>query len=173
MVRQAAREASILILAAVAVALIVYAIRPDKIGSQPDTVQGDSGQLVSVENGPAEIALTDARRLFDDKQAVFADARHPADYAAGHIQGAINLYAPDPDDWLADLLVRVAPQTAIITYCDGADCHLATQLAELLALNGFTNVRYLRNGWTRWRESGYPAAAAEESGGAPVDKDPP
>ena len=50
----------------------------------------------------------------------------------------------------------VDPAKVIITYCDGEDCHLAPALAELLFFNGFNNVRYLRNGWTRWREGGFP-----------------
>jgi rhodanese-related sulfurtransferase len=44
----------------------------------------------------------------------------------------------------------------IITYCDGPNCHLAPELAEFLFFNGFDHVFYLENGWTRWRDHGYP-----------------
>ena len=156
MIKQAVKEASILILAAVAIAWAVYAVRPDKIGPAPETTDGTGSQPVAVAAAIPEIPIVDALRHFEAKTALFADARHPVDYKAGHIRGADNLYAFEPEPWLADWLIQVAPETLIITYCDGEDCHLATQLAELLTINGYTNVRYLKNGWTRWRERGYP-----------------
>jgi len=156
MMSQAVKEAVILSIVAVALAVAVYVVRPDKIGPAPGTVDGAGGQPASGEHGLAEIDIEDALRHLGEKGVIFADARHPADYEAGHIQGAVNLYASEPDAWLTDLLAGVDPQDLIITYCDGEDCHLATQLAELLILNGFVNVTYLKNGWTRWRQSGYP-----------------
>lgn len=156
MMKQAVKEAVILSIVAVALAVAVYVVRPDKIGPAPGTVDGADGQPSSVEQGFGEIGLEDALRHLGEKGVIFADARHPADYEAGHIQGAVNLYASEPDAWLSDFLAGVDPKDLIITYCDGEECHLATQLAELLALNGFENVTYLKNGWTRWREGGYP-----------------
>lgn len=156
MMKQAIKEAVILSIVAVVLAAAVYVVRPDKVGLAPGTVDDAGGQPATAEQGFAEISIDDARRHFGEKGVIFADARHPADYEAGHIQGAVNLYASEPDAWLTDVLAGVDPQDLIIAYCDGEDCHLATQLAELLVLNGFENVTYLKNGWTRWRESGYP-----------------
>jgi len=156
MFKRAVKEAVVIILAAVAVALAVYAIRPDQTGPAPGAVAPGDAPPATAAGGIVEISIEAAFDGFESKAAVFADARHPADYAAGHIQGARNLYPSDPEPSLADLLAHLDPAAPIVTYCDGDGCHLATQLAELLILNGFTNVAYLKNGWSRWRARGYP-----------------
>jgi rhodanese-related sulfurtransferase len=156
MVRQATREAFILILTAVGIALAVYALRPDKIGDLSAPVSGGADAGLSAEGAFSEISIEEAVRLFREKGAVFADARHQADFEAGHIKGAVHLYAADQDSWLPDFLAAHDPATTIVTYCDGEDCSLAPALAEFLFFNGFDHVRYLKNGWTRWREGGFP-----------------
>ena len=156
MVKQSVKEAFILVLVAVAIALAVYAVRPDKIGTIP--AAGISGNVPQTpqQGGIAEIPIDDALRRFEEKKAIFADARHKADFDAGHIKGAVHLYTDEQDVWLSGFLTVTDPSAMIITYCDGEACHLATELAELLSINGFDNVRYLRNGWTRWRDGGFP-----------------
>ena len=156
MLKQATKEALILIGTAVAIAMAVYAVRPDKIGINPVSPNEEVTQQLPAENGFSEISIDEALRLYEEKGAIFADARHSADFEAGHIQGAVHLYAADQDIWLPEFLAAIDPATVIITYCDGQDCHLAPALAELLVINGFDNVRYLKNGWTRWRDGGFP-----------------
>jgi rhodanese-related sulfurtransferase len=157
MMRQAVREAFILCFIAVVLALIVYAVRPDKIGPAPAASDSDGTGPIEPALGSAEISLDDAVRVFRDGGAIFADARHAADFESGHIKGALNLYAADQDAWLSDFLSDADPATVIVTYCDGQECHLAVDLAQLLSVNGFNKVFYLTNGWTRWRELGLPA----------------
>ena len=156
MVRQASREAVVLILLAVGIALAVYALRPDKIGDLPGAVNDAAIDGMSTEGAFSEIAIAEAVRLFRENRAVFADARHRVDFEAGHIKGAIHLYAADQDTWLPEFLTANDPATTIVTYCDGENCNLAPELAEILFFNGFEQVRYLKNGWTRWREGGFP-----------------
>ena len=156
MLKLAAKEALILIGTAVTIAIAVYAVRPDKIGINPASLNQDAAQQSLSESGFSEISIEDAVRLYQENGAIFADARHSADFEAGHIQGAVHLYTADQEIWLNEFLAATDPATVIVTYCDGADCHLAPALAELLFFNGFNNVRYLKNGWTRWREGGFP-----------------
>ena len=156
MMRQAVKEAFILCFIAGVLALIVYAVRPDKIAPAPSASDVAGPGPTHPELGYAEISLDDAERLFQDGGAIFADARHAADYDAGHIKGALNLSAADQGAWLSDVLSSTDPATVIVTYCDGQECHLAADLAQLLSVNGFDQVFYLTNGWTRWRESGLP-----------------
>ncbi len=155
MVKQAAKEAFVLILVAVGIALAVYAVRPDKIGLIPDAVNEGIARQSPTESGFTEISIEDALRLYKNKSVIFADARHAADFEAGHIQDAVHLYAADQDVWLSEFLAATDPAAVIVTYCDGQDCHLATELAQLLFFNGFDSVHYLKNGWTRWREGGF------------------
>ena len=156
MLKLAAKEALILIGTAVAVALAVYAIRPDRTAIFPAAVNPDAEERSQAESGFSEISLEDAVRLYQEQGAIFADARHAADFSAGHIKGAVNLYTADQEIWLPGFLAATDPTAVIIAYCDGERCHLAPALAELLFFNGFDNVRYLKNGWTRWREGGFP-----------------
>lgn len=156
MVKQAAKEAVVLIFIAVGIALSVYAIRPDKIGDVPAVENKGAGAQLSPEGAYSEITVEEAVRLYQEKQAIFADARHRADFEAGHIKGAVHLYAAEQDIWLPDFLAATDPSTVVVTYCDGADCHLAPELAEILFFNGFDHVRYLKDGWSQWHEGGFP-----------------
>ncbi|MBR9984988.1 MAG: hypothetical protein KFF68_03680 [Desulfosarcina sp.] len=67
MVKQATQEAVVLILVAVGLALVVYAVRPDKIGIIPAAVNVDSGQQSSSENEFSEISIEEAVRLMEFK----------------------------------------------------------------------------------------------------------
>jgi rhodanese-related sulfurtransferase len=155
-IKQAAKEVIVLVFAAVGIALIVNAVRPDKIRLSPVAVNPAATRQPAGEAGIAEVSLQEALYLYRKKGTIFADARHPTDFGAGHIKGAVNLYAADQDAWLPGFLSATDPDTVIVTYCDGESCHLARQLAELLYFNGFNHVRYLKNGWTRWHDRGLP-----------------
>lgn len=158
MVKQTIKEAAVLILVAAGIALAVYALRPDKIRMMASESNNGPAQQSPEEIGFSQISVEEALRLYEEKKAIFADARHLSDFEAGHIKGAVHLYSADRDTWLPGFLRATSPDTVIVTYCDGEVCDLAPELAELLVLNGFVQVRYLENGWTRWRESGFPVA---------------
>ena len=156
MIRQSAKEAVILILVAIGIALAVYAVRPDKIPSEPTNAAKESALQPASSTGYSEITIDAAVRLYHENQAIFADARHVDDYEAGHIKGALHLFLAEQEAWLPDLIATTDPGTVIVTYCDGEDCHLAPELAEELFFNGFENVYYLKNGWRRWLENDLP-----------------
>lgn len=167
MFKQAVREAVVILITATLIALTVYALRPDKIGIAPPAV-GDGGAPTATTDQtlpaasatiPLEISIDRAKQLFDENGALFADARHPADFAAGHIHGARNLFMAEQEKWLPDLAAQTDPSQVVIAYCDGEHCHLAPELAEFLYFNGYDQVYYLKNGWTRWREHGFPVAS--------------
>lgn len=166
------REALVIVLTAVVVSGIVYGIRPDKISPDktgPNTPGGtaapasDETGKIDENTGYREISLEQARVLFDRPGTIFADSRHELDFSAGHIRDARHFFEEDQEVWLNAVLSETEPDTVIITYCDGDDCRLATDLAQLLVLNGFTRVYYLKNGWTRWREKGFPTATGKET----------
>jgi rhodanese-related sulfurtransferase len=100
------------------------------------------------------ITLEEAKELWRAGAAVFLDARAADDYAAGHIAGALNLSAARFEEKYPELAPRLAPETRIVAYCDGADCDLSQQLTGRLAELGHTNVQILPNGWTIWRQAG-------------------
>ena len=157
MVKQVVREALILVVVSFAVAFIVYSVRPDKIEPAPSKGNGPVASSHAGSDHIRDISLLDAVQHFNRGSAVFVDARHPTDFDAGHIRGAVNLYLADQEKWLSDFMASTDPAKVIVAYCDGEACHLAPDLAEFLFFNGFDNVYYLKNGWSVWKEAGYPA----------------
>jgi 3-mercaptopyruvate sulfurtransferase SseA len=50
----------------------------------------------------------------------------------------------------------LAPDTAIVVYCDGTECELSHRVADKLHQLDYKNVRILLNGWTVWHGAGLP-----------------
>jgi len=63
---------------------------------------------------------------------VVIDARSPAEFAAGHLRGAVNLDRHDPG--LQRKLALLNPADSYVVYCNGG--HRAGQLREMLACLG-------------------------------------
>ena len=108
------------------------------------------------------IALDKAKELWGNGTALFIDARESADYEAGHIGNALNLPALSFERHFGAIAPMLSPESQIVLYCDGKECDLSHRLAESLRQRGFANVRILFNGWTAWRQAGFPT----EQGGS-------
>jgi rhodanese-related sulfurtransferase len=102
------------------------------------------------------ILLEKAKELWDSGTAIFLDAREPADYAAGHIGMAFNLPVLAFEKHFAEVAPMLTPESPVVVYCDGTECELSHRLAKNLQQVGYTNVHMLYNGWTVWKQSGFP-----------------
>jgi rhodanese-related sulfurtransferase len=109
------------------------------------------------------VTLQEAQELWSSGSAFFLDARAPADYAAGHIAGALSLPIEEFNDHFPPVAGILTPDATIITYCDGQECELSNRLMVRLRELGYHNVRHLMNGWTVWRTAGL----LTHSGGLP------
>lgn len=121
------------------------------------------------------ISLEEAKRLFENKTALFLDARPKEQYDDGHIQGALSLPQQEADSYFMDIAPKLEKSqlgnngnsderskgTVIITYCDGETYELSHDLALFLKEMGFDNVRVLVNGWSLWQEAGLPKEIGE------------
>ena len=107
--------------------------------------------------------LPDAKALFDQKAAVFIDARHKEDYDQEHITGALSLFVEDLDKLYDDVLGAIPKGRAMITYCSDPQCETAIKLADALVARGHTCVYILLEGMPGWKDAGYPVT----TGGAP------
>ncbi|MBF0303944.1 MAG: rhodanese-like domain-containing protein [Desulfamplus sp.] len=121
------------------------------------------------------ISLEEAKRLFENKTALFLDARRKEQYDEGHIQGALSLPQQEVDAYFMDIAPKLeesqldnndrgdgsSKSKVIITYCDGDTCELSHELALFLKEMGFNNVKVLVNGWSVWQEAGLPNEIGE------------
>jgi rhodanese-related sulfurtransferase len=103
------------------------------------------------------IALKEAKKIFDERGAVFLDSRSSADYRDSHIQGAREL----PLVSLVqnrDLAGKIIPDktASYIVYCSGEGCDLSVELAKELISLGYFNIKVLGEGYPGWAEARYP-----------------
>ncbi|MCA1785667.1 MAG: rhodanese-like domain-containing protein [Desulfobacteraceae bacterium] len=148
------RQTLFIILISIVLGAAVNLIRPDGIPFVESWSMAE--KLATEDGGTMAIPLEEAATLFADNAAVFLDARTPAEYDQGHIQGAVNLPWHDVDNYFETVIMTLDPEAMYITYCDGEACPLSHDLAALLKDLGFTRVKVLVNGWTLWKEHQLP-----------------
>jgi len=103
---------------------------------------------------PVDIRLDFAKALFDKKYR-FIDARDPADYNAGHIQGAMSIPYHDFDKYI-EVLDGLPKDHVYVIYCS-ASCDVSIDMAYAMAKMGFKKVYIFHGGWDEWKDAGYPA----------------
>jgi len=86
------------------------------------------------------------------------DVRYPADFAQGHVPGAINLPS---NKWTAAGAEKagLAKDGINYLYCYNPTCHLAAEAALQLAKLGYRVVE-VEGGWSTWVANGYRIAPA-------------
>jgi rhodanese-related sulfurtransferase len=79
------------------------------------------------------------------------DVRDAEQFAKGHIPGAVNI------EWRKVFAQRadLPKDKTILAYCNSGS--FASQVAQALRLDGFSNVRLLYGGYERWLQSQKPA----------------
>lgn len=113
-------------------------------------------RLKSPSGDRLDISLVEAKNLFFQKAAIMIDARPNDDYEKGHIRGARSLPWHEVDQRFMEVTKDISVNTPIITYCDGKTCRLSHDLANFILDMGFTNVKILVNGWTKWQNADLP-----------------
>ncbi len=153
---KACQQALFISVAAVALGLLVNALRPQGLDliQSSETVAPVTG--TGSINGPQPIELAIALEKLETGNAVFIDARSEYDYKAGHIQTARNLPEKTLDIWMPDFFNSTPPESSLVIYCSDPRCHLAERLATKLYEFGYPNVHILTAGWSAWQSSGYP-----------------
>jgi rhodanese-related sulfurtransferase/DNA-binding MarR family transcriptional regulator len=101
------------------------------------------------------VAQDELARRLRDGQVLVMDVRPEAEYAAGHIPGAVSV----PHDQLAARIAELPAGTDIVAYCRGRYCVFAPDAVRLLRARGFS-ARPLEGGLPGWRLAGLPVTAA-------------
>ncbi len=153
-VTRTVRQGFFILLISAVLGAAVNLVRPDSIPFVESWSMAD--KLVTEDGDTMAIPLEEAAALFADNAAVFLDARTPAEYDRGHIQGAVNLPWHDVDNYFETVIMTLDPEAMTITYCDGEACPLSHDLAVFLKDLGFTRVKVLVNGWTLWKNHQLP-----------------
>jgi DNA-binding transcriptional ArsR family regulator len=83
---------------------------------------------------------------------VLIDVRPGAEYASGHLRGAISI-PPNQLERLDDLVRTVEPGTDIVAYCRGPYCVFADDAIRYLGVRGRHAMRLL-DGVPEWRRAG-------------------
>jgi rhodanese-related sulfurtransferase len=160
-IRQALRQIPLLVIMAGTIALSVNYWR-----ETPLPLIGDwsaTARLTGQDGESLAIPLNEAKLLFQEKAAIFLDARPQLQYSDGHISGALSLPWQDVTNAFTDIATQLDGNDNIIAYCDGESCELSHDLALFLKDMGFINVRVLINGWTVWQDAGLPTEKAGEA----------
>lgn len=89
------------------------------------------------------------RRLLGAGTTVI-DARFALDFAAGHIEGAINIPVDSNDLKRQQRVADIPKNTRIVVYCQSAGCRFAELVAIALLGDGFDDVAIFKGGWREW-----------------------
>jgi rhodanese-related sulfurtransferase/predicted transcriptional regulator len=94
--------------------------------------------------------------LLKSGDALIIDVRPPAEYAAGHIAGAVNVPLATLSRRLADFPHR----KEVVAYCRGPYCMLAVEAVKRLRQRGY-RARRLEDGFPEWKAEGRPVAVGK------------
>jgi rhodanese-related sulfurtransferase len=121
-------------------------------------VLGSVVMLMAVSALAAElqhIKPEDLKELLDNKDSsiVVVDTQPKGAYDLGHIKGAINF------PWAMELKSsgNLPKNKTLILYCDCSHEEDSTDVAnQLMKKWGYTNLKILEGGWSKWQSLGYP-----------------
>jgi len=107
---------------------------------------------------PMAINIEFAQHLFNEKLAVFIDARDSEDYNSGHIENAVNIPYDYYEDYEDDINSLDDTFTQVI-YCSGEECSLSMDLADYFFNElAFEKVLIFEGGWPQWRDAELPSS---------------
>jgi len=102
-----------------------------------------------------------AKKLVDDTQAIFLDARYKVDWDKLHIAGSLSLpvssvwiQTTHPEQYIDPVTVVPDKDTVIIAYCSPG-CPAGLELAGELSVRGYHNLFVLIGGYLAWQDAGY------------------
>ncbi|MBC8456032.1 rhodanese-like domain-containing protein [bacterium] len=120
--------------------------------------EATKNELTTIDRLPelAIIELEFAENLFENKTAVFLDARSLNEFQAEHITNAVHIDFEMIEDFerLIDSLDR---NQLYVTYCGGSGCELSTDLGEYLFYEmEFQKILIFHAGLETWIYAGLP-----------------
>ncbi len=130
-----------------AVALMLLALLPAALSA----IFHPKRPTFSVPLRDGEISVSDALR--QPGGFLWVDARSAADFAKGHVPGALRLTEEEWDDLLPAVLQAWPMGRAAVVYCNARQCDNSTAVAARLRAFGFAPVHVLKGGWEAWKDA--------------------
>ncbi|MDO9207037.1 MAG: rhodanese-like domain-containing protein [Sulfuricurvum sp.] len=109
----------------------------------------------AIAKGIKVVDVSTAKKLYDQK-CHFYDAREKRHYQKEHIKGAYPVYF---DVSKAEYIVIQLPKDKnekVLFYCYGETCANSYEAALAVRKLGYSNVYWLLNGFSEWKEMKYP-----------------
>ncbi|NOT47935.1 MAG: rhodanese-like domain-containing protein [Acidobacteria bacterium] len=100
----------------------------------------------------ARISLADAKKAYDDGNAVFVDVRSAETFAKEHVRGALNIIIGD----LEDNKAKLPSNKKIVVYCSCGAEHSSVAWVMKAKEKGIDNAYALIGGTAAWVDAGYP-----------------
>jgi rhodanese-related sulfurtransferase len=110
---------------------------------------------------PLEFRLNEAYEHYQNRSALFIDARTSAEYNEGHIPQAVSIPL-EAFDYQTPILADFPMNQMMITYCEGESCSESIDLAVHLNEIGFSDVHIFIGGWEQWQAAGYPVNEGDQ-----------
>lgn len=121
--------------------------------AQLEHIDALAADYVGARHRLDEISRDELARRLGDGDIMVVDVRPAAEYAAGHIAGAMSV----PIDELAQSVRELPPDVEIVAYCRGPYCVFADDAVRLLRRRRRT-ARRLQGGYPEWRQQHLPTA---------------
>ena len=113
---------------------------------------------------PLPLGLMQVKDFFDQREAVFVDAREETAYGQGHITGAVSLPASAPGAGLGRFRQDVPLSAFVVVYCNGFGCHDSMTVGAILLKAGYRSVFVYEGGFPEWQTAGYPVETGVRRG---------
>ncbi len=146
---------------------VFYSLASDQVGALWRAMREVAAEHVARLDELSEAYLGDRRDLATIGReelvarlrvgdVVVLDVRPPAEYAAGHIPGAVNV----PPTELAQRLREVPADRDVVAYCRGPYCVYADDAVRALSASGRTALR-LVDGFPEWAAAALPTVSSD------------
>ena len=119
---------------------------------EPD--EGLSDAFFRQADGTRPVTFTEFDEMSRAGQVVLVDVRPPSEFAAGHVEGAVNIPVAD----LAARMMELPSDANVVAYCRGPYCVMAATAVTRLRESGYHAVR-LDGGYPQWRDAGRTVAS--------------
>ncbi len=115
-----------------------------------------TGETPPALDGARTVSAPEARALIDKGAAVF-DVRRRAAYLEGRLPKARSLQKASATNAFDPAMFGAGKAAPLVIYGHGSDGWSAVDAVKTAVGAGFTQVHWLRGGWTEWSKAGLPS----------------